>query len=257
WGRLHTPCGGPAGVDPQFPNPFGFTGVVGWDAASGALRDATRPDIMGYCGDPWVSDYTYLGVMNFRAGPNALAAAAAAAPMQPCLLVWGRVTASGEVVLEPAFEITARPSLPTRAGGTVVRGQAHDGVELFSLSFDAHTVADRAGADRAFAFAVPLDAARRERLASIVTAHGAREGRTSSPRVASRARTAPTAARVDARRARLRWDAASHPAALVRDVATGRILGIARGGDAVVPTTGAVHLELSDGIRTTRHLLRP
>ena len=66
WGREHAPCGNPAGPDPSFPYPNGRIGRIGWDPLTGLLKPRELPDIMGYCGNPWISDYTYQGVMDFR-----------------------------------------------------------------------------------------------------------------------------------------------------------------------------------------------
>src|SRR5262249_55813271 len=71
FGRKQSPCGNPAGVDPNYPYPNASIGVLGWDvfASSSNSKDpATYVDMMSYCSPIWVSDYTYLGVLNFRAG---------------------------------------------------------------------------------------------------------------------------------------------------------------------------------------------
>ncbi|MEO8090317.1 MAG: hypothetical protein ABI703_08480, partial [Gemmatimonadales bacterium] len=113
WGRRHSPCGSPPDLDALYPHPDGSIGTVGVDVATTTLKPAASPDIMSYCfQNPWISDYTYRGVMDFRqAHPNAVLAASA----QPSLLIWGRVV-NGRPVLEPAFEIVTRPSLPSRPG---------------------------------------------------------------------------------------------------------------------------------------------
>ena len=109
---------------------------------------------MGYCSNEWISDYTYTGVLNFRAAETDVAAGFAQA-MQPCLLVWGRIV-NGEPVLEPWFEIVTRPSLPTARGAYRVEGTAADGSRLFGPSFTPVAVANNPHGDAHFAFAVPL-----------------------------------------------------------------------------------------------------
>ena len=81
---------------------------------------------MGYCADPWISDYTYDGVLEFRSGQAAAAMRRATAP-QRCLLVWGRIV-NGRPVLEPAFEMVTRPSLPKARGPYTVEAVGQDGV---------------------------------------------------------------------------------------------------------------------------------
>lgn len=63
-GRLHAPgppaCDVAPNLDPRYPYPSGGLGVPGYDVLSGALvPDEGQGDLMGYCLDPWVSDYTY------------------------------------------------------------------------------------------------------------------------------------------------------------------------------------------------------
>jgi hypothetical protein len=59
-GRNHAPCGGPAGPDPKFPYQGGGIGAWGYDIfAKTLISPAKGKDIMGYCRNEWVSDYTY------------------------------------------------------------------------------------------------------------------------------------------------------------------------------------------------------
>ena len=194
WHRLHSPCGQPAGVDPAYPYPGGTTGVHGYDLQENVLRSPSAPDVMGYCVDPWISDYTYDGVLDYRIATQAAEARAARAPEQPCLVIWGRIV-GGRPVLEPAFEVTTRPSLPKAPGAYMVEGRSADGGRVFGLSFDAAEVADDRHDGRQFAFAVPMDGATIARLASLrlETPGGA---------VAAARSAAPAARRPDRRRGR-------------------------------------------------------
>lgn len=64
-GRNHAPCGsGISGVDSGFPYNGGRIGVYGWDLVSKKLIPPERTDLMGYCNNKWMSDYTYDGIMN-------------------------------------------------------------------------------------------------------------------------------------------------------------------------------------------------
>jgi Peptidase M66 len=59
-GREHAPCGGASGVDPNFPYPQAQLGAWGYDIFEKTLISPTKGrDIMGYCPNEWVSDYTY------------------------------------------------------------------------------------------------------------------------------------------------------------------------------------------------------
>lgn len=62
-GRNHAPCGGPSGVDGSYPYSGATIGVWGYDAVDRELKapDEHR-DVMSYCDNQWISDYTYDGI---------------------------------------------------------------------------------------------------------------------------------------------------------------------------------------------------
>jgi hypothetical protein len=66
--RDHAPCGNAGDPDPNYPVygtlPMGSIGEHGIDAAGDVKDPVTDTDFMGYCGNKWVSPYTYLGLMN-------------------------------------------------------------------------------------------------------------------------------------------------------------------------------------------------
>ena len=64
-GRQHAPCGGPQGPDPRFPYSAGGIGVWGYDIFAKALVSPKEgKDIMGYCQNLWISDYTYAAIFD-------------------------------------------------------------------------------------------------------------------------------------------------------------------------------------------------
>jgi hypothetical protein len=248
WGREHSPCGNPPGPDPDYPYPNGTTGRIGFDPLTGTLKPREAPDIMGYCGDPWISDYTYEGVMDFR---GAAAVRASSRAPEPVLLVWGRIV-DGRAVLEPAFQMVGRARLPRQPGPYAVEGTAADGSRVFGLTFDGAEIADHPGRGRMFAFAVPLDAGDFSRLEQLrLTGPGigmAAVGRQPAALRAAAAdavRMAPVAGG-----ASLEWDAAAYPMVMVRDARSGEVLSFARGGRTTVTPTGDVELVASDGVRS-------
>ena len=263
WARNHAPCGAPAGVDNQYPQPDGSIGNYGLDVAAGVVKAPLMGDIMGYCDPKWIGSYTYTAAMNYlspgapvTAAPTLSASTSEA--VQPTLLVWGHIR-NGEIVLEPAFQVTTRPKLPQRAGPYTLEATAADGTSLLNLAFEADEVADAPGNQKNFVFAVPLATASIERMASLrvrglgrqamVTAGGAAAAGDAQFIAGARADS------VEVGRAggsvRLRWNPRATPMIMVRDVATGEVLSLARGGDVTLPgVRGEVELVLSDGIRS-------
>jgi hypothetical protein len=247
WGRNHSPCGGAGNPDLNYPYPNGAIGVYGLDVAALALKPPNYTDVMGYCNNEWISDYTYEGVLAWRQAALDMAAGFTQA-MQPCLLVWGRIE-NGEPVLEPAFQIVTRPSLPARSGPYSVEGRDAVGGRVFHLSFTPHTVADDPQGGQHFAFAVPLQPDRAARLDAIRLSVPGRPA--VSLRAAAGSSVAPEVrtGRSAPGRVSVRWDASVHPMVMVRDPATGQVLSFARGGAADIATDRTdLEVQLSNGI---------
>jgi hypothetical protein len=255
WGRDHSACGNPPQQDPQFPYSGGNIGRFGFDVRERILKQPETSDIMGYCGDSWISDYTFRGVMDFRATAQGRASAGRE---RPALLVWGRIV-NGRAVLEPSFQVVTRPVLPSRPGPYSIEGTASDGSGVFSLTFDAIEVADDAGGARLFAYAVPLDERLVARLETIqLVGPGIGMAAMSASPVSLRATPAePVSVNRSAGGLAVRWDAAAHPMIMVRDVRTGEVLSFARGGSVVLPADGSeVELVMSDGVRSRSATVR-
>jgi hypothetical protein len=70
-GRYHAPCE-VSDPDPNFPYAGGVIGVLGYSVLSSNLYDPQLPDFMGYCQNPWVSDYTYKALATRIAAVNSL-----------------------------------------------------------------------------------------------------------------------------------------------------------------------------------------
>ncbi|MCR4341422.1 MAG: hypothetical protein NUW01_16215 [Gemmatimonadaceae bacterium] len=254
FGRLHIACGEPANPDPLYPHDPLSIGAYGYDATVGALLPLSFVDLMTYCTPRWISDYTYKAVINFRAA-QAADASTSAGPRRS-LLVWGQITPGG-IVLEPSFEIDARPSLPTRAGPYRISATDAAGREIFGFSFAGNEI-DHAPNHRLFAFVVPLPAGQARPAAIRLTANGRESVRRSSllPGPLGNAPLTPGPARLDrigGPRSRLEWDAKAYPMALVRDPATGQILSFARGGRLDIAVPGQeLDVTFSDGVRSVR-----
>jgi len=150
----HAPCGNPLGVDPAYPYSDGSIGAWGYDARSDALVPPDTPELMGYCGSQWISDYHFRKAMGHRLTRESGASASVAAAAGTSLLLWGGANPAGEPFLEPAFVVDARPVLPERDGAYRISGLDARGNELFSLSFGMDEIADGDGSS-SFAFSLP------------------------------------------------------------------------------------------------------
>jgi hypothetical protein len=77
-GREHSPtsqsvqyCSTPSGIDPSYPYSQGGIGVWGWDIINLKAKDPTQYfDVMGYCENDWISDYTYKALYSWVAADN-------------------------------------------------------------------------------------------------------------------------------------------------------------------------------------------
>jgi hypothetical protein len=77
-GRNHAPCvpqgGSISGVDENFPYSGAAITVWGYDSRTKALVNPSGiTDIMGYCNNQWISDYTYDGILSRVVGVNGAA----------------------------------------------------------------------------------------------------------------------------------------------------------------------------------------
>lgn len=259
FGRQHSPCGGPAGVDPGYPFPDGSVGAYGVNLFTGQVTTPGYKDIMTYC-PPFMtaSPYTYARVFTARQGPFPSRAAAAT----PVLVVAGRI-AGGTLHLDPAVATTAPPTRHA-AGAYSVQGLDASGAVLFTSRFAPTPIGDAGAGERGFALAIPVSESVQARVATIrVTGEGRTAARERAP--AAQARTGgPVADAVRVRRVgdrvRVEWNAAEHPAVWVRDPRAGAVVGILRDGRGDVATRAdALELILSDGVGSTvrRVAVRP
>jgi hypothetical protein len=70
-GRNHAPCGGAQGVDADYPYSGGQIGSWGYDIFAKTFLSPTKGrDMMGYCPNEWVSDYTYTALFDRIASLN-------------------------------------------------------------------------------------------------------------------------------------------------------------------------------------------
>jgi hypothetical protein len=255
FGRLHAPCGNPAGLDGSYPYGGASIGVFGFDITTSVVKTPSLHDLMSYCDPAWISDYTYKAILNFRANvyPALGTISQAKAAKQRGLLVWGRIE-QGRLVLEPGIEVDAPATLPSRGGPHRVEGFGPSGETLFSLSFAGDRVADAGPNDQTFAFVVPMSQLRGVDLARIRLSA---LGRQVEQRGTGRG-VIPSAQRTGSGKVRVSWNPAAAQVALVRDARSGRILSFARGGGVDLSTVSDdFEVTLSDGVKSVRSRIRP
>jgi len=267
WGhnfsRPHTPCG--VSGDAAYPYAGGQIGVYGWNSSSNALVNSNATDVMGYCSNTWISDWTWSNVMNYRAssGFQASAFRASSSATDDGLLVWGRVV-DGRVILEPSFRVRAPATAPVSGATHRVELLDAQGATLLDLPLLADRVDhEMRHEERQFAVVLPWSATLEQALTS-VRVRDVRQPLATTERVSANARARAAnrgAAVIDdpaaditpigTTRSQIRWNSSAYPMALVRDANSGAIMGFVRNsGDAVVTNGRAVEVVYSDGVRS-------
>lgn len=280
FGRPHTNCGGPDSPDPTYPYGGGTLGQYGWNPSTGALVAPTATDFMGYCGNQWTSDWTWMKIMTQRAAAGTAAAAMLAGGKQEGLLVWGRIV-NGQVMLEPSFRVNSRPTAANYRGTHRVQALDARGATLFELPMASEKVDHVTDRDeRHFAVIMPWSAKLERAIASLrvsdvrqplsvgtlssastMRAKGsaANGGVSSGKVVPSDIDSVPVVmpeanarlSAVSASRSRITWDNGQYPMAVVRDAASGEIMAFVRNpGDVIVTNGRKVEMVFSDGVRS-------
>ena len=122
-GRSHAPCvpngGSISGVDGKYPFTDGRTGIIGYDSRTKSLLSEKGTDLMGYCSNVWLSEYTYGGLTDRVAlvnGNKSQVLSTAALQTWRVLLVGGSKGARWGVPI----------TKPSAAEGTAVTARALD-----------------------------------------------------------------------------------------------------------------------------------
>lgn len=227
----HAPCGGPSGIDQNYPYSGGVVGTWGFDprgaSGLGELKDPeVIKDLMSYCNPEWISDYHFKKSLAFRIseGPSSLSSNGLS-QSEDVLILWGG-TQGGVLILEPSIHMNARPVLPVEDGPYLIEGFSADGGSLFSLSFSLTETEYGDGGD--FYFALPFDAASAadlERIELLGPEGQIELGGASAP---------------------------SPDLAVITDQLTGRIQSIIREWDETLPTPENADVLVTDGITTRR-----
>jgi hypothetical protein len=260
WGYHHTLCTGSEDEpDPGYPYPGGVIGAYGYDLWASAQKDKTAyKDVMSYCDPRWISDYTYKKILTFRDGSSIglRKEAQGEAPKEPCLLIWG-LRRNGEMLLEPAFLVATRPSIPA-AGPYRVEGLDVSGHRLWSQEFDLmRTTHPSDPTSAGFCFAVPMSVGLLDRIHALRIVRGGEElvrRAPTGPWPGQAYRQTPTEvslSRFGEQAVDLGWDSSRAPVVMVRDLELDECIGFARNGSVRLSTSSRrIELLFSDGIHT-------
>ena len=159
----HAPCGGPAGVDKEYPHEDGRIGAWGYDHRDEEVVRPSTKDLMSYCSPRWIGSYHFTAAANYRT----MHRMEMRRGTERSLLVWGSRSGSGELSMDPPLVVEGRPLLPDGSGDYDLTGRDDAGRELFSFSFDMIEPADAEEGAGLFVFLLP-PAPGWESLASLV-----------------------------------------------------------------------------------------
>ena len=152
---LHAPGCGAGGPDPEYPYEDGAIGAWGYDFVNKSLVSPATSDLMTYCDPRWISDYSFTKALAHRSQVESPPLAASYTPPTKGLLIWGGLDEDEKPFLEPAFVVSAPPSLPRIDGPYTLTGEDEHGNDLFSLPFGMPEYGC-GGKGGAFAFILPV-----------------------------------------------------------------------------------------------------
>lgn len=149
YGRRHVACSGnELNPDLVYPHPngrispalFGNSAIYGFDSKTKAIYDPSWTDVMTYCPNEWISDYTYEALMDyFQSNPvSAAADRSVLNPTDRLLVIGSIISATGQisVSLQPLLVFPDSGDLDPRIPGPyaiVLRSSA--GTELARYPF--------------------------------------------------------------------------------------------------------------------------
>jgi hypothetical protein len=160
----HAPCGGPAGVDAQYPYANARLGagtrfIWGYDAELRRFVDPTPTDahdLMSYCSSDWFSDYNYRKMQgHLSPGDRALSANDAQASLdtaQELLMVSGQIR-DGVLALQPLKPLHGSPRWPDASGPYLLRVTTQLGA-IVEFRFAAKEI-DHLPQHQRFGFTIP------------------------------------------------------------------------------------------------------
>ncbi len=144
-GLWHSPCGTISGVDPEYPYASGSIGQYGLDVMTGTVYSPdTSRDLMSYCNPRWISDYSYINLMQAQIQYGASQQAVLSAPStqeasQRSLLVRAKIDAQGVQIL-PMYVLHARQNENPPTGDYLVQFMSEAGEVLSAVPLQVNTI---------------------------------------------------------------------------------------------------------------------
>ncbi len=151
----HAPGCNAGGPDPEFPTEDGTIGAWGYDFLKETVVTPVTSDLMTYCRPQWISEFSFSRALRHRYQDRSTFVAAAYSGSTRGLLLWGGLNGEKELFLEPAFVVSAPPSLPRIDGLYRLTGEDEDGNTVFDVAFGMAEIAC-GGAGGVFAFILPV-----------------------------------------------------------------------------------------------------
>ena len=266
----HAPCGGPAGVDAQYPYANGRLGagsrfIWGFDAEARRFVDPTPTnahDLMSYCQGDWFSDYNYRKMQgHLTPADRALGAAidpqASLDVAQELLMVSGQIR-DGVLALQPLKPLHGNPRWPDAGGPYLLRITTQQGA-IVEYRFAAREV-DHQPQQQRFGFAIPHPGAI-AKLEVVLNGQALTTKELRKRALAAAGETPPVPLQTSEQAGVLQvsWDAARYPYLSVTHIGEKRsVLALElEGGNATLPVTGLpsggkFEFGLSDGLNSER-----
>jgi hypothetical protein len=132
-GRLHTEGCGASNVDKNYPYPNGIIGQFGLRLSDQIVQPNTDNDIMNYCDNQWISDYTYQGLYNDQIQPTA----APELPVQDSVYIRAKLNSDGTAELQPVYSFPSSPSKASNSSEYSVQFLAESGEVIAEYPVEA------------------------------------------------------------------------------------------------------------------------
>ncbi len=138
YGLYHAPCGGPSDSDPYYPYSGGAIGQYGVNVYTNQLISSTRPDLMTYCDNEWISDYHYIKLYNNQR----YAADVATEITGDMLMLRASLDSTGQASFSPTYQLDGPIDAPAESSPYFVRLLAADGRMLSEQPVQLYEIAD-------------------------------------------------------------------------------------------------------------------